>query len=172
MSLNLEKKKKQVQDLAETFDQSNTFYLLDYVNISVNKSRELRKNLRENDSLLKVIKNRLALRALKEAYPDDLKQYFRGPTAVAFTHENPIALARLLRDFSGQNKILKVKAGVIDGEFVDEEKFGQIANLTSRDDLIARLGYFMTYPLTRLLRAWQAPFSSLGSMLSQLKSKK
>ncbi len=172
MNVNREKKVKQVQDLAKIFEQNSTLYLIDYKKISVPKSMELRTQLRENNCSLKVIKNRLALRALTDELPLELKQYFQGPTAIAFTDENPIILARLLKDFIVQNKVLKVKAGLVEGEFLSEGQFPEIANLTSRDDLLAKLGYLIVYPLTQLLKTWQAPFNSFGSMLSQLKSKK
>jgi large subunit ribosomal protein L10 len=167
-----EKKENTVQELNNTFSHNSTFYLLDYVNIPVSKSMELRRQLRDNGCSLRVIKNRLALRALKEDFPGDLKDFFQGPTAIAYTDENPIILARLLRDFGLAHKILKVKAGIVEGEFLAEERFKEIAILTSRNDLLAKLGFFMAYPLSKLLRTWQAPFNSLGSMLSQLKSKK
>ena len=172
MSVNREKKEKFVQEISDTLSPDGTFYLLDYVNISVSKSVELRRQLRENDCSLRVVKNRLAIRALTEDFPEGLKDFFQGPTAIVFTDENPIGLARLLKDFSLEHKILKVKAGIIEGKFLSEERFKEIANLTSREDLLARLGFFMAYPLTKLLKTWQAPFNSLGSMLSQLKSKK
>ena len=172
MSENREKKEKQIEELGQTFEQNETFYLLEFKNISVPKSIELRKQLRENASSLKVIKNRLALRAFKENFPNELKPYFQGPTAIAFTDDNPMLLARILRDFSTQNRILKVKAGLIEGEFLSAERFNEIANLTSRKDLEAKLVFLMAFPLTKLLRTLQAPFNSLGSMLSQLKSKK
>jgi len=172
MNINRENKVKKVLELAKVFEQNSTLYLIDYKKISVTKSMELRSQLRENNCSLKVIKNRLALRALKDELPIELKQYFQGPTAIAFTDENPIILARLLKNFIVQNKILKVKAGLVEGEFLSEGQFPEIANLTSRDDLLAKLGYMIVYPLAQLLKTWQAPFNSFGSMLSQLKSKK
>ena len=172
MSVNRESKENQVQDLKARFDQSNTFYLLDYVNIPVGKSSELRRQLRENDCSLRVVKNRLALRALLEDFPEDIRESFQGPTAIAFTEENPIGLARLLKDFIAQNKILKVKAGIVEGDFLAQDRFKEIASLTSRKDLVARLGYMMAYPLTQFLRSLKAPVTTLGSMMSQLKDKK
>ena len=143
MNINRENKVKQVLELAKVFEQNSTLYLIDYEKISVTKSMELRGQLRENDCSLKVIKNRLALRALKDEFPIELKQYFQGPTAIAFTDKNPIILARLLKNFMVQNKILKVKAGLVEGDFLSEGQFPEIANLTSRDDLLAKLGYMM-----------------------------
>jgi large subunit ribosomal protein L10 len=170
--VNREAKEKQVREINGTFQQNDTFYLLDYVKISVLKSMQLRKQLKENGCALKVIKNRLALRALKEDFPNELSQHFQGPTAIAYTSENPVILARLLKEFSTQNKILKVKAGMVEGKYLPEDRFAEIANLTSRDDLVAKLGYLMAYPLMQFLRTWRAPMNSFGSMLSQLKSKK
>jgi len=167
-----EKKENQVRELRGAFDRNDTFYLLDYVNIPVSKSVELRNQLRDNDCSLKVVKNRLALRSLLEGFPEELKDSFQGPTAIAFTDKNPIVLARLLKDFSAQNKILKVKSGIVEGDYLPEERFQEIATLTSRLDLVAKLGYLIAYPLTQLLRSMQAPINTLGGMMSQLKDKK
>lgn len=172
MSVKREVKEKLVHEINNTFQQNDTFYLLDYVKIPVLKSMQLRRQLRENGCSLKVIKNRLALRALKDEFPEELNQHFQGPTAIAYTTENPVGLARLLKEFTTQNKILRVKAGVVEGKYLPENRFAEIANLTSRDDLVAKLGFLMAYPLIQFLRTWQAPVNSFGSMLSQLKSKK
>lgn len=172
MSITREKKETQIQELQDSLGTDGTFYLLDYINISVSKSTELRKKLRENDCSLKVIKNRLALRALKEEFPEEIHSHFQGPTAIAYTDQNPIVLARLLKDFSAQHKILKVKGGVVEGDYLAAERFQEIANLSSRMDLVAKLGYLMAYPLTQFLRSLKAPVGTLGSMLGQLKDKR
>lgn len=172
MSINREQKEKLVQEMQDAFRANGTFYLLDYANISVAKSVDLRRRLRESACSLRVVKNRLALRALLEDFPPDIRENFQGPTAIAFTDDNPIALARLLKEFSVQHKILKVKAGVVEGKFLSQERFPEIANLTSRTDLIARLGFLMAYPLTQFLRSLQAPVSAMGRMMSQLKDKR
>jgi len=166
------KKEEQVQELTAVFDQNSTFYLLDYVKIPVSKSMELRQQLRENDCSLRVIKNRLALRALKEEFPEELKDFFQGPTAIAYTEDNPIVLAKLLKDFIAQNQILKVKGGLVEGGYLDGDRFKEISNLTSKKDLLGKLGFLMAYPLTQFLKTWQAPYQSMGSMLNQLKDKK
>jgi len=67
---------------------------------------------------------------------------------------------------------LSVKCGLIEGQFLEEDRFADIAKLTSKDDLLAKLGYLMAYPLTTFLRTWQAPLNSVASMLDQIKSKK
>jgi large subunit ribosomal protein L10 len=172
MNVTREKKEGLVRDIRESFKNHDTFYLLDFINMPVSQSVELRRQLRENSFEFKVVKNRLALRALSGDFPDNLKQYFRGPTAIAFASENPLQLARLLRDFSQQNKILRFKAGLLEGQFLPQEQFPEVASLTSREDLLAKIGFLMINPLIKTLRTWQAPIESLGRLLSQLKSKK
>ncbi len=171
MSVIRQKKEAFIKELNKDFNNYESFYLVDFVNMSVSKAIELRRELRKNSYVFKVVKNRLALRALKEDFPEELKEQFTGPTALAFAPEDPVGLARLIKDFSIKHKLLKVKAGIVEGRYLPSEDFHKVANLSSREDLLARLGFLMAYPLTQLLKTWQAPFSSLGSMLSQLKSK-
>jgi len=172
VNINRGKKEELVKKLRADFNSYESFYLIDFMNMPVSRAIELRRELRKNSYVFRVVKNRLALRALMEDFPEDLKTQFTGPTALAFAQENPVGLARLIRDFSLKHKLLKVKAGIVEGRYLPEEDFHTVANLSSREDLLAKLGFLMAYPLTQLLKTWQAPFGSLGSMLSQLKSKK
>jgi len=165
-------KEKLAIELSEAFKNSNTFYLLDFIKMPVSRFVELRKLFREHSYSFRVVKNRLALRALKEEFPEDLRKHFRGPTAIAFSPEDPIGLARMIKDYSEKNKILKVKAGLLEGQFFPAEKFSEIAALRSRKELIAKLGNLMAWPLMSLLRTWQAPINNIGRLLSQLKTKK
>lgn len=161
-----------VKDLREAFEKHDSFYLVDFIKMPVSQLTELRKKFRENSCSFKVIKNRLALRALNEDIHRDLKPFFRGSTAVAFAPQNPIGLARILREFSEQHKVMHIKAGLLEGQFLPAEKFNEISRLTSRNDLVARVGSLMASHLMKLLWTWQAPINSIGSVLSQLKTKK
>ena len=165
-------KERQVKDLSDAFKEYDTFYLVDFMNMSVSMSIELRKLFREHSYSIRVVKNRLALRALREEFPEDLKKCFQGPTAIAFAAQNPIGLARVIKDFSDRNKVLTVKAGMLEGQFLSKERFNEVAVLTSREDLIVKIGYLMVSPLVKILRTWQAPLNSIGRLLSQLKTKK
>lgn len=165
-------KENRVGELHEIFGQKSSFYLLDYQGMTVSQSVALRKLMKKNEFSVKVVKNRLALRALKEEFPDELKPLFRQPTAIAFASQNPVGLARLLKDFAAQNKVLKVKGGLVEGQFLAPERFDELSKIGSREDLVGKIGYLMAYPLMQLLRTWQAPLGNLGRLLSQLKTKK
>jgi len=170
--VNREDKEKQVKELSDSFEKHDSFYLVDFIKMSVVQAVELRRIFRDNSYSFRVVKNRLALRALKEDFPEDLKTFFQGSTAIAFASQNPVGLARLIKDFSDRNKVLSVKAGMLEGQFLSSERFTEVAALSSREDLIAKVGNLMALPLIKLLWTWQAPLNSLGRLLSQLKTKK
>lgn len=167
-----EKKEKLAKELAEAFENSNSFYLLDFIKMPVSRFVELRKLFREHSYSFRVVKNRLALRALRQEAPEDLRKHFQGPTAIAFSSEDPIGLARVIKEYSEKNKILRVKAGLLQGQFLPPERFSEVASLSSRQELVAKLGNLMAGPLMRLVRTWQAPINNIGQLLSQLKTKK
>lgn len=166
-----ETKIKIVKELKEAFNQNNTCYLIDYKQMPVWKMVELRKTLKRNNFKLKVVKNRLALRAVGDRFPE-LRPYFQKNTAVAFTDKDPITLAKLLKEFSEQGKVLEIKAGVVEGHYLPPEMFDEVIKLNSKMDLIAKVGYLMSYPLTQFLRTWQTPLVNMGRLLSLLKQKK
>jgi large subunit ribosomal protein L10 len=167
-----ENKQERIKELKDLFQANDTFYLFDFNKMTVAQSGDLRRTLRKLGSSYKVVKNRLALRALKEEFPDALKGSFRNPTAVACTAADPIVLAKALKDFAVRNKIMVMKGGVVQGQYFGAERFDEILKLDSREALLGKIGYFLAYPLMRLLRTWQAPMANLGSVLSQLKDKK
>jgi len=167
-----EDKQPIVQTLERLFDTNSTYYLIDFKRMKVAQTVELRKILRKNAFTYKVIKNRLALRALGEKSPEALRPFFQKPTAIAFADKDPIQLAKILKDFSNQGKILAVKGGVVEGQYLAAERFDEISKLSSRADLMARFARLMAAPLVEFLRTLQAPLSNFGNLLNQLKTKK
>jgi large subunit ribosomal protein L10 len=167
-----EAKSSVIKDLEEQFDRQKNVFLVDYTGMKVSQAIELRRLLRKNSFTLKVVKNRLALRALKQDFPQELRGYFEKPTAIVFGAAEPLKLARLLRDFAAQNKVMAFKGGLIEGHLFPPERFDEVCRLTSREELLGKIGYLMAFPLMQFLRIWQAPLSQLGRALSQFKEKK
>jgi large subunit ribosomal protein L10 len=167
-----EDKEKIVRELEETFARSSTYYLVDFKRMNVAQSVELRKLLRKNSHSLRVVKNRLVLKALKDSCPEPLRPTFQSSTALAFTNTDPVGLAKTLKDFSAQGKLLAVKGGVVEGRTMDADLFEEICRLGSRDDVLGKIGYLMAYPLTQFLRTITAPLSQMGILMGQLNAKK
>jgi len=165
-------KAQAVKNWEEDFNRHKTIFLLDYTGMKVSQAVALRKLLKKNSYEFKVLKNRLALRALKEEFPQEFRAYFQKPTAAALAAEDPIKLARLLKEFSVRNKVMTFKGGLIEGQLLPPERFDEVCKLGSREGLLGKIGYLMAFPLVQLLRTWQAPLSQLGQLLSQLKEKK
>ncbi len=163
-----------VKTLEGVFDSNNTYYLVDFKRMKVSQTVELRKLLRKNGYTYKVVKNRLALRALRDKCPEPLQPLFEKTTAVAWADKNPIGLAKILKDVASQGKVpvLAVKGGVIEGQYMAPERFDEITKLSSREDLVAKIAFMMASPLVRLMRTLQAPLGNLGNLLSQLEAKK
>jgi len=167
-----ERKEKIIEDMEKVFDANGTYYLVDFKRMRVSQSVELRKVLRKSSYSYKVVKNRLALRALRNRAPEPLKPFFQKTTAIAFAGKDPIGLARMLRDFSGGGKVLAVKAGVVEGQYMAPERFDEIVRLGSRDELLGKVGTMMAHPLSQFLRTLQAPLVGMGRLWSLWKEKK
>jgi len=161
-----------IKNMEESFGRQKTIYLMDYTGMKVSQAVALRKLLKKSSYDFKVVKNRLALRALKEDFPAELRSYFQKPTAVALAAAEPVKLARMLKDFSVQNKVMAFKGGLFEGQILAPERFDDVCRLASREELLGKIGYMMASPLVRMLRTWQAPLTQMGRLLSQFKEKK
>jgi large subunit ribosomal protein L10 len=167
-----EAKQPIIESLERLFASNSTYYLIDFKKMKVSQSVELRKALRKNAFTYKVIKNRLALRALGEKCPEPLRPFFQKPTAVAFAGKDPIQLAKILREFSNQGKVLAVKAGQVEGQYLAPGRFDEVCRLASREELVGKIAFLMASPLHRLMRTLQAPLGNVGILLGELKRTK
>lgn len=167
-----EDKQPIIQSLEGLFASNSTYYLIDFKKMKVSQSVELRKLLRKNAFTYKVIKNRLALRALGEKCPEALRPFFQKPTAIAFADKDPVKLAKILKDFSNQGKILAVKGGQVEGRLMPAARFDEVSRLPSRKDMLGQLAGMMAQPLRRFLGTLQAPLGNVGILLGELKKTK
>ena len=131
--------------------------------MTVAQATDLRKTLRKNGAALKVVKNRLALRALPGRHARrpqgglpqaDGRGLHRRPTRSC--------VAKTLKDFAVQNKVLVLKGGVVQGRAFGAERFDEITKLGSREALLGKIGAMMASPLSTLLRTLQAPLANMG----------
>lgn len=161
-----------VKEIEQEMNSNSTYFLVDFTKMKVSQSVEFRKLLRKNNYSYKVVKNRLALKALSVKFPEEIRVYFKGPTGLVFGGNDPLGLAKLIREFSAQEKILAVKAGIIEGQFMPRERFDEVCRMPNRDVMLGKIAFIMSYPLSQLLRTLQAPLTNMVSLISQLKGKK
>ena len=147
-------------------------FLLSYQGLNVPKDAELRQKVRESGGSYVVVKNRLVLRAIEGKALAQLKESFTGPTAVAFSDSEPIALAKVLTDFQKDAPFLEFKGGLLNGVPVAADQIKEIANLPSREALIAKLLFLLQSPITRFVRTLAAVPRDFVVVLEQIRQKK
>ena len=152
----LEQKKQQVELIKKLVTESSSFVLIDYCGITVAQDNELRNEFRKNDVKYAVIKNRLLKIALNELGYTQFDEALNGPTAVAFGGENLAAPAKIANDKAIAFKKMKVKCGMVDGIFLDEEGVKRLATLPSKEGLIAQLLGMLQAPIAAFARAIDA----------------
>ena len=147
-------------------------FLLGYQGITVPQVTELRSRVRQSGGEYVVVKNTLALRAIDSQALDQLKEHFVGPTAVVWSATDPVAVAKALTDFAKDVPVLKFKAGLVEGRPVPAEQIKDIAQLPSREELIAKLLFLMQSPITRLARVLAAVPQQLVVVLDQVRKQR
>jgi len=147
-------------------------FLVDYKGITVPQATELRSRIRAEGGSYEVVKNTLALRAVEGKELGELREMFQGPTAVAYTQEDPVALAKALTEFQKDVPAIEFKGGLLNGQKVGAEDVQDIARLPGREELIAKLLFLLQSPITRLARGLNAIQQQLVVVLDQVAKQK
>ncbi len=153
----LAEKQAMVSEVQQKFSQANSVILADYRGLNVQEVTELRRKLREAGVEYKVIKNTLTSRAAKAANIEGLDEHLAGPTALAFSYEDPAVPAKVLADFAKDHKKLELKAGVLEGKVINIDSVKALANLPSREVLLAKTVGLFQAPLRNMAGVLAGP---------------
>ena len=148
-------KEAAVAELTEDFKSANATYLTEYRGLTVTSMKELRRSLGA-DTKYSVVKNTLTKIAAKNAGVDISDDLLVGPSALAFIKGDPIDAARNLKNFQKENPLLVVKGGIYEGKFVTTAEIMQLADLESREVLLAKLAGAMKGSLAKAARIFDA----------------
>ncbi len=160
-----------VVDLQKKFEESSAVLLTEYRGLSVSQMRDLRNGIREHASYA-VAKNTLTKIAANKAGITELDEHFSGPTAVAFVNGDPVAVAKGLRDFAKANPQLVVKGGYFDGSPLTADEITKLADLESREVLLAKAAGAMKAKLFSAAYMFNAPASGFARAAAALRDKK
>ncbi|KRK48024.1 50S ribosomal protein L10 [Secundilactobacillus kimchicus] len=149
-------KAKIVDDVAERLQNATSAIVVDYRGLTVAEVTDLRKQLRDAGVSMSVIKNKILTRAADKAGYEDLKDIFNGPTAVAFSDEDAIAPAKILKKFADAHDALEIKGGMVEGKTASIEEINTFATLPSREDLLSMLASALSDPMRKIARAVKA----------------
>jgi large subunit ribosomal protein L10 len=151
----LEQKKEIVKDLSEKVKAAQSFILADYRGLTVEQDTEMRNALRAAGVEYRVVKNRLTSLAMKENGYEELESFLNGPTSMAMSTTDVVAPAKVLSEFAKKYEALELKVGVVEGKVIDLNGIKALAELPSREVLIAKV-----------LGGFNAPISGFANVLN------
>jgi large subunit ribosomal protein L10 len=159
-----------ISELTDKFRTSGAAVLTEYRGLSVKQLTDLRTSLRGNATFA-VVKNTLTELAAKEAGVTAFEGKLQGPSAIAFVEGDPVEAAKGLRDFAKANPLLVIKGGVLDGKALSPEEITKLADLESREVLLAKLAGAMNASLSKAVYLFAAPLSQTARVVDALRAK-
>ncbi len=165
-------KTQTIEELEARFGSSTAAVLADFRGLNVGQVIKLRRSLREAGVEYKVYKNTLIKIAADNVGIDGLDPYLEGPTAIAFSGQDPVAAARILAGFAKESKILKIKCGILKGETIDRDQVARLAALPPREILLAQVVGSMKSPIAGLVNVLAGPARKLVWALDAIRKQK
>jgi large subunit ribosomal protein L10 len=159
-----------VAELTEQFRGSNAAVLTEYRGLTMAQLKQLRRSLGDGATYA-VVKNTLTKIAAREAGVGDLEALLSGPSAIAFVTGDPVEAAKGLRDFAKANPLLVIKGGVVDGRAVTADEIKRLADLESREVLLAKLAGAMNASMAKAVALFAAPLSKTARTIEALRAK-
>jgi large subunit ribosomal protein L10 len=161
-----------VDEIKEEVGASSGYFLTDYRGLKVSEITDLRRKLRTVGAEYKVVKNTLFSLAVGKEASSALTQYLEGPTAVAFVKADPVVSAKALVDFVREHKSMSLKAGVVEGQFLNMDQVQALSKIPSKEVLIAQMLGSMQSPITGFVGTLQGLMSNLVYTLQAVTDQK
>jgi large subunit ribosomal protein L10 len=160
-----------VAEITEHFSSSSAAVITEYRGLTVKQITDLRRSL-GRDTTYAVVKNTLTKRAAADAGVTIDDSLLQGPTAIAFVKGDPVDAAKGLRDFARANPLLVIKGGVLEGKTLSADEVSRIADLESREVLLAKFAGALKALPTRAAGLFQAPLSQMARLAKALEEKR
>ena len=160
-------KKKDLDKLRQELEKSPTIFIGGYEKITVQQDFELRKTVRQVGGNYHVIKNNIAAKASEGLPSQDLLANLKGMTSMAYTMEDPVALAKALTAYAKANPVFTFKAGFVEGRVIQVANIQELANMPSKEDIYAKLLWLINAPAQRLVTAMNGVGRNLAVVVDQ-----
>jgi len=162
-----EDKQKDVDSLRQDLARLQNLFVTGYEKMRVNQDFELRKVVRGAGGKYRVVKNNLAEKASEGTPSEQVLKGLRGMTSMAYTTNDPVALAKVLTAYAKANPSFTFKAGIVEGRAIDVKAINDLANMPAREVILAKLLYLINAPAQRLLTAVNAVGRNLAVVMDQ-----
>jgi large subunit ribosomal protein L10 len=163
---------EQVKELKETFSKAKAIYFTEYHGLNVGDITKLRSEFFKADVEYKVAKNTLIKLAAEQNKISGLDEVLIGSTAIAIAYNEPVAPAKVIKEFTKDNDLPTVKGILFDGEFLPGEEFKKLADMPSKEESLSQLVAMLNSPLQKLVSTLIAPIQNAVGVLNNLKEKK
>ncbi|MBH09246.1 MAG: 50S ribosomal protein L10 [Candidatus Marinimicrobia bacterium] len=167
-----EKNKISLKELKETIANARAVYFTEYHGLDVGSITKLRREFFKAEIEFKVAKNTLLKIALDDSSIEGVADILHGSTAIAVSYNEPVAPAKVIKDFNKKNDLPKVKGILFDGNLLPGEEFKRLADMPNKDELLGKLVMMLDQPLQKLVSTLVSPLSDVVVVLNNLKEKK
>jgi large subunit ribosomal protein L10 len=160
-------KKKDIDALHQDLEKSKNLFVTGYEKLRVDQDFELRKVVRGAGGKYRVVKNNVAGKASEGTAAEQVLKDLRGMTSVAYTTNDPVALAKALTTYAKANPTFTFKAGMVEGRVIDVAAINDLANMPPREEILAKLLFLINAPAQRLVTALGAVGRNLAVVVDQ-----
>ncbi len=168
--------RQQKEDLLNRYHEGMAeaphIFLMDYKGVTVTEDTLFRRRVREAGGTYEVVKNRLVLRAIEGKALQELNDKFRGPTAVAYSDDDPVGLAKAITAFVKEVPAVEIKGGLVEGQIIAPEDVQKIASLPSREELLSKLVFLLQSPVSGIVKVLGALPRQFVIALDQVRQQK
>src|SRR6516165_12134281 len=162
-----EDKNKDLESLSQDLGELKNLFVTGYEKLKVGQDFELRKVIRGAGGTYRVVKNNLASLASQGTPSEQVLKDLRGMTSLAYTTDDPVALAKALTAYAKANPTFTFKAGMVEGRVIDVKAINELATMPSKEEIFAKLLFLIQAPAQRLVTAMNAVGRNLAVVVDQ-----
>lgn len=160
-------KQQVIKEMQEVLGTFTSFYFVDYKGLKVKEISNLREKIKESKGAIRVVKNTLLKKATEDTTLKPVEKFLQGPTAIAWSTNDPIPLAKTLTTFAKDNPNLKIKGGFVDGSLLSQKDVEILSKLPGINEVRSQIIGLMQAPMAKLIGLLKAPQRNIALCLSE-----